>query len=64
MTLYQIKISNRNYETWQVYNSSTMEPILIDDLNPINHKLLNFYYGIEDVNIFLNFGSFILFIQH
>jgi len=41
MTLYKIKISNRNYESWQVYNSSTMEPILIDDLNPINHKLLN-----------------------
>jgi exoribonuclease R len=41
MTLYKIKIANRNYETWQVYNASTMEPILIDDLNPINHKLLN-----------------------
>jgi hypothetical protein len=35
MTLYKIKIANRNYESWQVYNSSTMEPILIDDLNPI-----------------------------
>ena len=41
MTLYQIKISNRNYETWQLYNATTMEPIQIDDLNPINHKLLN-----------------------
>jgi exoribonuclease R len=41
MTLYKIKIANRNYESWQVYNASTMEPILIDDLNPINHKLLN-----------------------
>jgi len=41
MTLYKIKISNRNYETWQIYNATTLEPILIDDLNPINHKLLN-----------------------
>lgn len=41
MTLYQIKIDNRNYETWQLYNATTKEPIQIDDLNPINHKLLN-----------------------
>ena len=41
MTLYKIKISNRNYETWEVYNATNMDPILIDDLNPINHKLLN-----------------------
>jgi exoribonuclease R len=41
MTLYKIKIANRNYDSWQVFNSSTNEQIVIDDLNPINHKLLN-----------------------
>lgn len=54
MTLYKIKISNRNYEKWDIYNDNNMEPVLIDDLNPLNHKLLNddvFIYNKNKVEI-------------
>ena len=39
MTLYKINIDNRNYGSWSVYNANTLEPIQLEDFNPIDHKL-------------------------
>ena len=43
MTLYIFQTNNRNYETWNISNATTLEPILdgFGDFNPIQHKLLN-----------------------
>jgi exoribonuclease R len=43
MTLYIFQINNRNYETWNILNATTLEPIHngFDDFSPIQHKLLN-----------------------
>jgi exoribonuclease R len=43
MTLYIFQTNNRNYETWNILNATTLEPIHngFDDFNPIQHKLLN-----------------------
>lgn len=39
MTLYKININNRNYNSWTVFNATTLEPITIEGFNPIEHKL-------------------------
>ena len=41
MTLYKIIIDNRNYGSWSVFNATTLEPIILDDFNPIDHKLFS-----------------------
>ena len=41
MTLYKISIDMRNYASWKTYNANTMEPLLLDNLNPIEHKLFS-----------------------
>ena len=39
MTLYKIHIDNRNYGSWTVFNSNTLEPITLDGFDPTQHKL-------------------------
>jgi hypothetical protein len=41
MTLYKIIIDNRNYSSWNVVNPNTLEPVVIDEFNPEQHKLFN-----------------------
>uniref|UniRef100_A0A6C0KMZ2 RNB domain-containing protein n=1 Tax=viral metagenome TaxID=1070528 RepID=A0A6C0KMZ2_9ZZZZ len=41
MTLHVIKILNRNYDSYTILNSTTMDPILINNINPLQEKLLN-----------------------
>jgi hypothetical protein len=39
MTLYKIHIDNRNYGSWTVFNSNTLEPSVLDGFDPTQHKL-------------------------
>lgn len=39
MTLYKITIDNRNYGSWTIYNSTTMEAVVIDNFEPSSHKI-------------------------
>ena len=39
MTLYKIHIDNRNYGSWTVFNSNTLEPSVLDGFDPAQHKL-------------------------
>lgn len=39
MTLYKINIDNRNYGSWTFVNANTLQPIMLDGFNPIEHKL-------------------------
>ena len=41
MTLYKINIDNRNYESWNIFNATTLELIILEQFNPIQHKLFN-----------------------
>ena len=52
--LYKISIDERNYTSWTVYNASTLEPITLDNFNPIEHKLFSndiFTYNKDIVEI-------------
>ena len=40
MTLLKINIDDRAYKSWSVFNSSTMQQVLISDFNPVEHRLL------------------------
>lgn len=54
MNIYKINIDNRNYSSWSLFNASTLEPITIDDFNPIDHKLFTndvFTYNKGNVEI-------------
>lgn len=39
MTLYKIHIDNRNYGSWNIFNATTLEPITLEEFNPVDHKL-------------------------
>ena len=39
MTLYKIHIDNRNYGSWTIFNATTLEPITLEEFNPVEHKL-------------------------
>ena len=39
MTLYKIYIDNRNYSSWSTFNSTTLEPVMLDEFDPTQHKL-------------------------
>ena len=39
MALYKIKIENRNYNSWSILNANTLEPQILDNFNPLEHKL-------------------------
>ena len=39
MTIYKINIDNRNYGSWSIFNATTLEPVVIDGFNPLQHKL-------------------------
>lgn len=41
MTLYKITIHDRHYNSWTIYNASTLETIILDELNPVEHKLFS-----------------------
>jgi exoribonuclease R len=41
MALYKINIDNRNYGSWNIFNANTLEPITIDQFNPIDHNLFS-----------------------
>ena len=54
MTLYKINIDNRNYESWNIFNANTLELIILEEFNPIQHKLFNndvFTYNQGQVDI-------------
>ena len=54
MALYKINIDNRNYESWNIFNANTLELIILEEFNPIQHKLFNndvFTYNNEKVEI-------------
>jgi len=56
MTIYKINIHNRNYDTWTIYNSTTLEVVILDDdnFNPLENKLFTddvFTYENNKVNI-------------
>ena len=54
MTLFKIHIDNRNYGSWSVFNSTTLEPITLDGFNPAQHKLFTndvFTYNKDKVEI-------------
>ena len=40
MTLYKINIHNREYTSWNIFQTTTLEEVEIPDLNPLEHKLL------------------------
>jgi exoribonuclease R len=39
MTLYKIHIDDRNFGSWSVFNATTLQPIVLDGFDPIQHKL-------------------------
>jgi exoribonuclease R len=39
MNLYKIHIDNRNYGSWTTFNATTMEPLILDNFNPADHKI-------------------------
>jgi exoribonuclease R len=41
MTLYKITIDHRNYTSWSVFNTTTLEPQTLDNFTPLEHKLIN-----------------------
>jgi exoribonuclease R len=41
MTLYKINIHNRNYSSWNIFCANTLEPITIENFEPVNHHLFN-----------------------
>ena len=54
MTFYKIYIENRNYESWNIFNANTLELIILEEFNPIQHKLFNndvFSYNQGEVDI-------------
>ena len=54
MTLYKINIDNRNYDSWNIFNANTLELIILEEFNPIQHKLYNndvFTYNQGQVDI-------------
>ena len=40
MTLYKITIHNREYTSWSIYQTTTLEMIELPGLHPLEHKLL------------------------
>ena len=51
MTYYKININNRNYDSWTIYNATTLEVVTINEFNPLEHKLLTddvFTYNVEN----------------
>lgn len=54
MTLYKINIDNRNYNSWTIFNATTIEPVILDGFNPSEHKLFTndvFTYNNGKVNL-------------
>jgi exoribonuclease R len=54
MSFYKIIIDSRNYDSWNIVSPSTLEPIILEDFNPKQHKLFNndvFTYNNEKVEI-------------
>jgi exoribonuclease R len=54
MTLHKINIDNRNYSSWSIFNTNTLEPITIDNFNPSEHKLFSndvFTYNADKLDI-------------
>jgi len=54
MSVYKIHILNRDYTSWNIFNSSTLEPADLDNFTPLEHKLMNndaFTYDDTSVNI-------------
>jgi exoribonuclease R len=42
MTIYKICIDNRNYESWTIFDATTLTPITTEyNINPTTHKLFN-----------------------
>ena len=41
MTLLKINIDDRNYESWSIFNASTLEPFSIPDFQPENYHLFS-----------------------
>jgi hypothetical protein len=41
MSVYKIHILNRDYASWNIFNSSTLEPATLDNFEPLEHRLLN-----------------------
>jgi len=41
MSVYKIHILNRDYASWNIFNSSTLESAKLDNFAPLEHKLLN-----------------------
>jgi exoribonuclease R len=39
MIQYKITIDNRNYDSWTIYNATTLEIVTFDNFNPAKHKL-------------------------
>jgi len=39
MIQYKITIDNRNYDSWTIYNATTLEIVIFDNFNPAKHKL-------------------------
>jgi len=37
--IHKIVFENRNYDTWTIFDVSSLEPIHIPNFNPLNHKL-------------------------
>lgn len=54
MTIYKINIDNRNYGSYSVFNASTLEPVTLQNFNPIEHNLFTddvFTYNKNKVEI-------------
>jgi exoribonuclease R len=41
MIQYKITIDNRNYDSWTIYNATTLEIVMFDNFNPAKHKLFS-----------------------
>ncbi len=41
MTLYKFVSDNRNYDLYNIFNATTLEPVLIEGFNPSEHKLFS-----------------------
>ena len=41
MIQYKITIDNRNYDSWTIYNATTLEIVTFDNFNPAKHKLFS-----------------------
>jgi exoribonuclease R len=41
MTLHKINVDNRNYGSWNTFNANTLDPIFLDNFNPLDLKLFS-----------------------